>query len=115
LDFYRPISQTENIDNESNNSSSLTDRYMFSLILEPCSLLILKDDMYKVYLHGIKETKEDLFITNTIANYENLNSFKDVLPSTILKRETRVSLTIRYVPKVLKINTSSLLFNNKRL
>jgi alkylated DNA repair protein alkB homolog 6 len=88
---------------------------MFSLLLEPCSLLILKDDMYRVYLHGIKETKEDLFDTSLIANHENLSSFKNAIPSTVLNRDTRVSLTIRYVPKVLKINASSLLFNNKRL
>lgn len=86
---------------------------MFSLLLEPCSLLILKDDMYNVYLHGIKETYQDVFNIDKIANYEHLTSFKNTDVGSTLNRETRVSLTIRYVPKVLKLNTSSLLFNNK--
>lgn len=86
---------------------------MFSLLLEPCSLLILKDDMYNVYLHGIKETDQDAFNIDKIANYEHLASFKNTDAGSTLNRETRVSLTIRYVPKVLKLNTSSLLFNNK--
>jgi len=104
LDFYKPLAQTE----EKN------DRFMFSLLLEPCSLLILKDDMYKVYLHGIKETEQDIFEIDKIANYEHLTTFKNNADSTQLNRGTRVSLTIRYVPKVLKLNTSSFLFNNNK-
>lgn len=87
---------------------------MFSLLLEPCSLLILKKEMYKIYLHGIKETQEDIFDSSLIANYEHLTSFKTSPESTTLKRDTRVSLTIRYVPKVLKINANSLIFNKRK-
>jgi alkylated DNA repair protein alkB family protein 6 len=69
--------------------------------------------MYKVYLHGIKEVQEDKIIPESILNYERLN--KKILNSDeSIKRDTRVSLTIRHVPKVLKINVNSLLFKNKK-
>lgn len=53
--------------------------------------------MYNNYLHGIKEISEDI-ITEKIANYDE-NNFKI---GQVLKRSTRVSLTIRRIPKVLK-------------
>lgn len=53
--------------------------------------------MYKKYLHGIKEISEDM-ITEKIVNYD-INNLK---LGQVLKRSTRVSLTIRRVPKVLK-------------
>ena len=69
--------------------------------------------MYKVYLHGIKEVQEDKIIPESILNYKRLN--KKILNSDeSIKRDTRVSLTIRHVPKVLKINVNSLLFKNKK-
>ncbi len=69
--------------------------------------------MYKVYLHGIKEVQEDKIIPESILNYERLN--KKILNSDeSIKRDTRISLTIRHVPKVLKINVNSLLFKNKK-
>jgi hypothetical protein len=69
--------------------------------------------MYKVYLHGIKEVQEDKIIPGSILNFEKLNK-KIIQPDESIKRDTRISLTIRHVPKVLKINVNSLLFKNKK-
>lgn len=69
------------------------------LLLERCSLVIVKDDMYTTYLHSIKEL--DVDIVGGCANLENCMMKYSL--NEQLKRETRVSLTIRNVPKVLKI------------
>ena len=82
-------------------NASLDSRYFLSLFLEPNSLLVLKDDMYKTYLHGIDERAEDL-ITDKICNIDHLGN-KAVKLGDELKRTTRVSLTIRHVPKTLKV------------
>lgn len=69
------------------------------LLLERCSLVIIKDDMYTKYLHSIREVDEDL-----VAGCANLdNCMQKYSLNEKLKRDTRVSLTIRNVPKVLKI------------
>ncbi|CAF0733298.1 unnamed protein product [Brachionus calyciflorus] len=106
LDFYKPISEGESAE------STLESRYMFSILLEPRSLVVLRDDMYKVYLHGIKETNQDLIVSKKIINFNKLG--QNYEESDILMRQTRISLTIRHVPKVLKVNLSSLLFKNKK-
>lgn len=103
LDFYKPI--------EENDESSQEDRYVFSVYLEPRSLVVLKDDMYKTYLHGIKEISQDLIESGLIVNYDRIQ--KSNIINNVAKRETRISLTIRNVPKVLKANINSLIFNKK--
>lgn len=55
--------------------------------------------MYNVYLHGIKETAKDI-ITDTAINPDGNNVVKN---GQVFDRGTRISLTIRHVPKVLKI------------
>ncbi|KAB7497488.1 Alpha-ketoglutarate-dependent dioxygenase alkB-like protein 6 [Armadillidium nasatum] len=61
------------------------------------SLLVLQEDLYTKYLHGIAEKPTDV-IDDLIFNLDEISySLGD-----ILNRETRVSLTIRYFPKVLK-------------
>lgn len=70
------------------------------LLLEPCSVVILKDDMYTTYLHSIKEVMEDIIDSDCI----NLNSCGDKYSiGQEMKRGTRISLTIRNVPKVCKL------------
>ncbi|XP_065882434.1 alpha-ketoglutarate-dependent dioxygenase alkB homolog 6-like [Dysidea avara] len=93
MDFYRPVEPT--------TSSSLESRYLTSLILEPYSLLVLKEDMYNTYLHGIAERTEDIVDCSKVCNMDQL-SHSSPFPTNI-KRTTRVSLTIRHVPKVLKV------------
>jgi alkylated DNA repair protein alkB family protein 6 len=89
LDFYSKVSEEQ---------CSLESRYQFSLLLEPRSLLVLEDDMYTGYLHGIAERKHDE-INNNIINLP----YCRLMSTDTLVRDTRVSLTIRYVPKVLKL------------
>ncbi|XP_050297039.1 alpha-ketoglutarate-dependent dioxygenase alkB homolog 6 [Anthonomus grandis grandis] len=69
------------------------------ILLERCSLVIVKDDMYKNYLHSIREVEID-----SVGGCANLDNCMSKYPiNEKLKRETRISLTIRNVPKVLKI------------
>ncbi len=77
---------------------------VFSLLSEPRSLLVLQRDAYKSYLHGIQEVKSDK-ITEKIAN---LSFCDNVVIGQELERKTRLSFTIRYVPKALKTNILNL-------
>jgi hypothetical protein len=71
--------------------------------------------MYKIYLHGIKEVQEDRITSENILNFDKINKEMLHLSGTqSVIRDTRISLTIRHVPKVLKINVNSLLFGNKK-
>lgn len=83
-----------------NASASLQTRYLTSLLLEPRSLVVVTHDMYLTYLHGITERCEDI-VTEHICNLPNIQSQCQV--GTSLQRDTRVSLTIRHVPKVTKL------------
>lgn len=90
LDFYNPIScdLQEQPQTEEN-------RYLFSLLVRPRSLLILQEDMYKKLLHGIHGCEEDPLTEKVLNLAEGENGM-------ILTRGTRVSLTIRHVPKIIK-------------
>lgn len=85
LKFFEPIS-TENA----------TLKPIYSILLEPRSLLVLQDKLFHYYLHSIEEVKEDL-LDDSIVNL-NMCSEKYVKNTTI-SRDTRISLTIRHVPK----------------
>jgi alkylated DNA repair protein alkB homolog 6 len=106
LDFYKPILDTDNDEN-----IDINKRYAFSFFVEPRSLLVLKDKMYTQYLHGIKETNKD-FINDTslIMNFNELSTeYKNLIETSQIERDnTRISLTIRHVPKVVKTNINSL-------
>ncbi|KAF2884905.1 hypothetical protein ILUMI_21276 [Ignelater luminosus] len=80
---------------DSNDRGKICD-----LLLEPRSLVILQDDMYTKYLHSIREVTEDR-ITDCYANLKECSSKYSI--GEVLKRKTRVSLTIRNVPKVCKV------------
>ena len=80
--------------------TSLESRFLLSVLLEPNSLLVLKDDMYQKYLHGIDQRAEDV-VSDKICNLSHLGT--PVSGGDVLKRTTRVSLTIRHVPKVLRV------------
>lgn len=96
LNFYHPVRKEEH-DEEASIPQTEENRYFLSLLVEPRSLLILRDEMYITYLHGIKPLYEDT-INENIANIKATNaSIGDTLA-----RSRRVSLTIRYVPKILK-------------
>ncbi|KAM3955886.1 alpha-ketoglutarate-dependent dioxygenase alkB homolog 6 [Aphomia sociella] len=93
LKFLEPNQQTDEIEMSP----------VFSLLLEPRSLLILQDKLFSYYLHCIEELTEDM-LDHTVANL-NMCSDKFVNGS-VVPRNTRVSLTIRHVPKTtsFKIN-----------
>ncbi|KAK6322574.1 alpha-ketoglutarate-dependent dioxygenase alkB homolog 6 isoform X1 [Coregonus clupeaformis] len=95
LDFYRPINAQE-LDEMPQTEES---RYLLSLLVRPRSLLILQDDMYQRLLHGIQGTHHDS-LTERVANLLAAG----VLPGATLTRGTRVSLTVRHVPKVMRAN-----------
>lgn len=67
-----------------------------SVLLEPRSLLVLTDRLYDHYKHGIEERTRDV-LDETILN---LDMCLDVYSKGLtVDRGTRVSLTIRHVPK----------------
>jgi len=94
LHLYKPPSDQENV-----NSASLAERHFASLLLMPRSLLIIREDLYQLYHHGIDETTKDI-ITNDILNLEAFPSLH--IGDELQRQNPRVSLTIRHVPKTLK-------------
>lgn len=98
LDFYRPVCKEQEGDSEQvTKPQTEEERHFLSLLVEPRSLLVLREDMYVKYLHGIKNVSSDV-ITEKVANVACCSA----KPGEMLNRGTRVSLTIRHVPKVLK-------------
>lgn len=102
------VTKTPNTSFKTNNTMPNTlmenqqkRKLVCQLLIEPGSLVILKDDMYNKYLHSISEVTEDL-ITNNIANIERCVGFKNRI-GEIVKRDRRISLTIRHVPKTTKL------------
>ncbi|XP_063289290.1 alpha-ketoglutarate-dependent dioxygenase alkB homolog 6 isoform X2 [Pelobates fuscus] len=105
LDFYLPVDR-ECLEDQQLGSKSEDQRHVFSLLLEPRSLLLLREDLYTRYLHGIRPVMCDT-LSHTVANLAQCSASSE----ETLQRGTRVSLTIRYVPKVLK---TSLFFGKGR-
>uniref|UniRef100_A0A3Q3H2C3 AlkB homolog 6 n=1 Tax=Labrus bergylta TaxID=56723 RepID=A0A3Q3H2C3_9LABR len=96
LDFYAPISSLE--DGEDDGAPQTEEnRFLLSLLVKPRSLLILQDEMYQRLLHGIRPRSQDT-LTDKVVNL----SAAGALQGETLTRGTRVSLTIRHVPKVIK-------------
>lgn len=85
LNFYDPLT------NEGDDSS-FEKRKRFSVLVEPRSLLVLRDEMYHKYLHGIDEVDADLIDESVIFGKKESR-----------QRGTRISLTIRHVPKTSKM------------
>ncbi len=64
--------------------------------------------MYSYYMHGIEERKEDTINRMMISNFDRCsNEIKDK-DEQILKRTTRISLTIRRVEKTTKLQIGAL-------
>ncbi|XP_013382587.1 alpha-ketoglutarate-dependent dioxygenase alkB homolog 6 [Lingula anatina] len=113
LDFYHSISSdADNISStgdtmaeghqvekkeDGNREISLEERYIGSVLLEPRSLVLTMNDMYENYLHGIADVKKDQ-INEKMANLH----LTSAVQGEEKDRNTRISLTIRFVPKVLK-------------
>lgn len=106
LEFYKPeIESAENeVSNSNPNQSQPSEKYKrqlcCKLLIEPRSLLILKDSLYHDYLHSISEIKEDLVCDNV---YNLTNCAVPYKFGDRLQRKTRISLTIRHVPKTTRM------------
>lgn len=113
LEFFEKDTETSNTTNETekadngdaaapdDNKTTPKRKPICQLMIEPGSLLILKDDMYNKYLHSISEVTEDL-ITNNIANIDRCINFRNRL-GEVVQRGRRISLTIRHVPKTTRL------------
>jgi len=66
---------------------------LFSVYLEPRSLFIFREDIYKQHLHAIEEEMTDN-LCKDVANWHLLKTKKE---GQIEREDTRVSLTIRVV------------------
>ena len=72
-------------------------------MLEPLSLVVLQDDMYKKLLHGIAADRLEDMVSESIRNLNRLGCSPPPSLGQAVRRTTRVSLTIRHVPKTLKL------------
>ncbi|XP_023229066.1 alpha-ketoglutarate-dependent dioxygenase alkB homolog 6-like isoform X1 [Centruroides sculpturatus] len=95
LNYYHKINEEDSSNNEKEETNS--NRLLASVLLEPRSLLVVKDDMYHKYLHGIDEKVEDEINNNIVNIRDHLSNYP-----LNLKRNRRISLTFRYVPKFIK-------------
>jgi len=82
---------------EAESMKSFDERKICSLYVEPRSLLVLQQEMYTEYLHGIDEVEQDLPATE----FPNINNIDK--SDIVADRGTRYSLTIRHVPKTSKL------------
>lgn len=64
--------------------------------------------MYSYYLHGIEELHEDIISRPRISNFDQCSDLVKDKDEQILKRTTRLSLTIRYVEKTSKLQIGGL-------
>ncbi|CAG2056836.1 unnamed protein product [Timema podura] len=96
LEFHHPP-HTEVVSAQGEVTS---DHNLLSLLVEPRSLLVLQDDLYHKYLHSIAEVTQDT-ITDRIANLESCQGCYTI--GQCLQRQTRLSLTIRHVPRTSKL------------
>jgi len=65
----------------------------------PRSLVVVRDDMYTKYLHGIRELTTDV-VDDTFANLQSCSALN--VGSRLHRTQPRISLTIRVVPKILQ-------------
>lgn len=76
---------------------------LFSLYLEPRSLLVFREDVYKRHLHSIEERMTDN-LDDDVANLHLLNTSRR---GEVEREHTRVSLTIRVVKKLRRSTPST--------
>lgn len=75
-------------------------KFEFSLLLERRSLLVLQKNLYSNYSHGIAERDSD----NIKSSIKNLHMCGEKFTEgEVIRRDTRLSVTIRHVPKTTKM------------
>ncbi|KAM7059626.1 alpha-ketoglutarate-dependent dioxygenase alkB homolog 6 isoform 6-T6 [Molossus nigricans] len=97
LDLYEPRQPK---DDDPTEQPRPPPRPTTSLLLEPRSLLVLRDTAYTRLLHGIAAASVDPLDTASLPL--NAAACPSALPGARLVRGVRVSLTIRRVPRVLR-------------
>ncbi|XP_009192475.1 alpha-ketoglutarate-dependent dioxygenase alkB homolog 6 isoform X4 [Papio anubis] len=97
LDFYEPRRPE---DDDPTEEPRPPPRPTTSLLLEPRSLLVLRGPAYTRLLHGIAAAREDAL--DAASPPPNAAACPSARPGACLVRGTRVSLTIRRVPRVLR-------------
>ncbi|XP_077838499.1 putative RNA/DNA demethylase ALKBH6 isoform X6 [Macaca mulatta] len=97
LDFYEPRRPE---DDDPTEEPRPPPRPTTSLLLEPRSLLVLRGPAYTRLLHGIAAAREDELDAASLP--PNAAACPSARPGACLVRGTRVSLTIRRVPRVLR-------------
>ncbi|EEC02011.1 calcium-dependent cysteine protease, putative [Ixodes scapularis] len=99
LDFYRPRKVDKSGQESDEDKDCEKHVPVGSLLLQPRSLLVTRGAMYTDHLHGIEARTKDAIDDGVV----NLSAC-GVVRGAILERGTRVSLTIRVVPKVIRAN-----------
>ncbi|XP_019605553.1 alpha-ketoglutarate-dependent dioxygenase alkB homolog 6 isoform X3 [Rhinolophus sinicus] len=97
LDLYEPRQPK---DDDPTEQPRPPPRPAISLLLEPRSLLVLRGTAYTRLLHGIAAARVDPLDTASLPL--NAAACPSARPGACLVRGTRVSLTIRRVPRVLR-------------
>nr|KAF6408898.1 alkB-like protein 6 [Rousettus aegyptiacus] len=97
LDLYEPRQPK---DDDPTEQPRPPPRPATSLLLEPRSLLVLRGTAYTRLLHGIAAARVDPLDTASLPL--NAAACPSARPGARLVRGTRVSLTIRRVPRVLR-------------
>ncbi len=64
--------------------------------------------MYSYYMHGIEERQEDTINRRMISNFDRCSNEIKEKDEQILKRTTRISLTIRRVEKTMKLQIGTI-------
>ncbi|KAF8945792.1 Alpha-ketoglutarate-dependent dioxygenase alkB 6 [Haplosporangium gracile] len=100
LEFYKYPEDKNQEEGDSTAEETRAKEPEFSLLVQPRSLLVLKEDVYKKYMHGIREITEDDLRKGTILNLPEAMS-QGIEETPVLKRGTRISLTFRIVQKTL--------------
>lgn len=95
LNFYEEEDLKKTVIEETSLNLMKHRRKIMSVLVEPRSLLVVKDDLYQNHLHSIEEQNCDE-ISESIIN-PGIHKVGDVI-----ERKTRISLTIRHVPKTSK-------------
>lgn len=101
-------------------SNTLEQRYIGSVLLEPRSLNIVTDELYTYYMHGIAEARSDKICSEKDCGDTPLSSechaarivnwpSDRVVKCSSRTRGTRISVTIRHVPVVSKLDVQKLL------
>jgi alkylated DNA repair protein alkB family protein 6 len=93
LDFYRKL--------DDERPQSLQERRVCSLCLEPGSLLIISEEAYTGYLHGIAERTQDV-LDESVCNVHLIDP--QLREQRVIERQQRLSLTIRTVKKTVKLS-----------